>query len=228
MQNSKKYQFNPIKNTQVGKTFLNFYQHLFPLYETILADALRNCESVLDVGCGWNSPLARIPKRFSSTGVDLFQPSLTISKKRKIHDRYVRLDVRQLATGFAPRSFDAVLASDVLEHLTKKEGEKLLASMEKIARKRVIVFTPNGFIPQEVYEDNVLQRHQSGWSACELESRGYVVRGFHGWKWLRGERSTLRIRPKKLGVLLSDLSQLFVWKKPDWAFSLFAVKIVKK
>lgn len=206
--------------------FLKIYQFFFILYETILARTLQECESVLDVGCGWNSPLARIPKTFSSSGVDLFQPSLTISKKREIHDRYVRLDVRQLATRFAPRSYDAVLASDVLEHLTKKEGKKLLESMETIARKRVIVFTPNGFISQEEYEDNPLQRHKAGWSVRELQSRGYRVHGFHGWKVLRGERSMLRIRPRKLGVLLSDLSQHFVWNNPSRAFSLFAVKDV--
>ena len=40
-------------------------------------------ESVLDVGCGSNSPLAKIKKNFYLVGVDVFEPSIKKSKKEK-------------------------------------------------------------------------------------------------------------------------------------------------
>ena len=40
--------------------------------------------------------------------------------------------------------------------------------MEKVARKKVIVFTPNGFVPQRPYDGNPFQEHLSGWSVDEI------------------------------------------------------------
>ena len=203
---------------------LRLYQHFFPIYEQELEKALSGCESVLDVGCGSNSPLARVPKTYISVGVDLHKPSIAISKKRKIHDSYVVLDIKMVGKQFPPKSFDAVLASDVLEHLTKKDGMQLLKSMERIARKRVIVFKPSGYLPQDVYENNPLQQHQSGWNAAELKKLGYVVTGMHGLKMLRGEHSAIKYKPRRLWVFLSDLSQRVVRHFPNAAFALLAVK----
>lgn len=57
-------------------------------YYLILEKFLLGCESVLDVGCGENSPLGMVKKTFKSEGVDIFDPSIKKSQKRKIHDVY--------------------------------------------------------------------------------------------------------------------------------------------
>src|SRR4051812_38661444 len=132
-------------------------------YEEHLEAALGDAESVLDVGCGANSPLGRFARRPPvAVGVDLHEPSLERSRAAGFHDEYRRLDVLRIADEFEPDSFDAVVAFDLLEHLSAEEGRGLIAAMEKIARRRIVLLTPNGFVPQDVYDDNPLQAHRSG------------------------------------------------------------------
>src|SRR5689334_17058910 len=130
-------------------------------YEDELEDAVEGCQSLLDVGCGSDSPIQRFSSRVDAVGVDAFDASLEKSAARKIHKRYVKADVRDLDRHFAPGSFDCVVASDVIEHLEKEEGLRFLESLERIARKRVLIFTPNGFLPQGEWESNPWQVHKS-------------------------------------------------------------------
>ena len=69
-------------------------------------------------------------------------------------------------------SVDSVFLIDVIEHLTKEEGEVLLRRTEKIARKQIVIFTPLGFVAQHTLEGGKdawglngaeWQEHKSGW-----------------------------------------------------------------
>jgi SAM-dependent methyltransferase len=193
-------------------------------YEEELEEAVGDCRSLLDVGCGSDSPIQTFSGKLDAVGVDLFDASLAKSADRKIHNRYVQADVRALADHFAERSFDCVLASEVIEHLTKEEGERFLGTLERIARRRVIVFTPNGFLPQGQWESNPWQVHKSGWSVEDMRQRGYRVIGLRGWKPLRGECATIRFRPKFLWLFLSSLTQRWVRNRPEKAFQILCIK----
>ena len=94
--------------------------------------------------------------------------------------------VRTIAQLFADKRFDGCVALDVIEHLPKPDGLDLLQQMEALARKRVIFFTPNGFMPQRSRNGD-LQEHLSGWSVDDFEGLGYTVVGMCGPKTLRGE-----------------------------------------
>lgn len=182
----------------------------------------RGCKSILDVGCGDNSPIGylKLNKKFT-VGLDGYPPAIAESKKRRLHDSYQICDIRDLD---ASKLFDAVIALDVIEHLNKKEGHKFLENLESIAQKRVIINTPNGFIPQH-NKDNNLQTHKSGWNIKDFTKRGYRVYGMYGWKLLRGEEAGLKYWPKSFWMLISVATHyLFTRKHPDYAFSLFAVK----
>lgn len=116
-------------------------------YDRLLAQELaQGCASLLDVGCGSNSPVRRltaaIPQR---TGVDAFGPALEASLAAGIHTDGRQVDVLDIGRHFGDRSYDCVLASDVIEHLDKEDGLKLLAAMERIARHKVVVFSPTAF-----------------------------------------------------------------------------------
>jgi len=63
----------------------------------------------------------------------LFKPYLLRSKEARVHHDYILADITKLE--FRPKSFDTVLALDVLEHLTKGDGLNLIKNMEKIACK---------------------------------------------------------------------------------------------
>lgn len=188
---------------------------------------LSGMTSVLDVGCGARSPLSKIPKTFRSVGVDIFKESIEKSKKLGIHDDYIIGDVTRLEDKIGKKSFDAVIALDLIEHLSKKQGEKLLMTLERIAQKKVIVMTPNGFYRQEPYEKNPYQVHKSGWTTQDFESRGYRVLGIRGLKSLRGEYATIRWKPWFVWGVISALSQYILVWFPRFSYQLFAVKNVQ-
>lgn len=197
-------------------------------YYKTLEQALSNIESVLDVGCGGNSPLSRIKKKFYSVGVDIFRPSIKKSKRVKIHDEYKLGNILKINAFFKPKSFDAVIALDVIEHLEKKDGLKLLKDMESIAKKKVIVLTPYGFTKQNPYEDNPHQVHKSGWAISDFQKLGYKVYGMRGLRFIRGECATIKYKPWFFWGTISMLSQFFVYFFPKLAYQLFAVKEIKK
>lgn len=197
------------------------YRKLFPQFRDCLKKELKEDESVLDLGCGRNSSLRCCSVSYS-VGVELFEPYLEESKKMEIHNEYILADIRKVE--FKPKSFDSILALDVLEHLTKKEGLNLIKKMENIARKRIIIFTPNGYLCQDEYDGNEVQVHKSGWTVGEFKKLGYEVKGINGWKPLRKEKAEFRFRPIIINSLFSDLTQTMTYYYPRFAFRLLAVK----
>lgn len=180
--------------------------------------------TLLDIGCGSNSPAKIFSGKMHMVGIDDYTPSITKSKKLSIHDEYFIMPFSDLKT-FGNSSFDCVAALDVIEHLKKEEGLTLLDDIERIAKKRAILSTPNGFLRQSMYDNNPLQIHKSGWTSKELRKRGYRIVGFNGLKILRGEKASIKFKPKLLWLCVSIFSQVFVRNFPDGAFQILAVKV---
>jgi SAM-dependent methyltransferase len=196
-------------------------------YERCLERALEGCDSVLDVGCGTDSPIGRLQRKPArAVGVDGHAPAIEASRRAGIHAEYHCMPVLDVGTRFAPHSFDAVLASDLIEHLEKPDGERLLDLMESLARRRVIVFTPNGFLPQGEVDGNPYQVHRSGWTVGEMRARGYRVFGINGWRPLRGELAAIRWKPRWFWERLSLLSQDWTTEDPTHAFQILCIKEV--
>lgn len=193
-------------------------------YYKALEEELKGMDSVLDVGCGDKSPIAKLKKNFHSFGIDVFGPSIQKSKKVQIHDDYKIGDILKIDRFFKPRSFDAVIALDVIEHFSKKDGLKLITLMEKIAKKKVIIFTPFGFTKQHPNDGNPFQKHRSGWHIGEFKKMGYKVYGMRGLRFIRGEYATIKYKPWFLWGALSTVSQFFVYNYPRFAYQLLAVK----
>jgi SAM-dependent methyltransferase len=192
------------------------------VYILALRRLLKGCRTLLDIGCGTASPARFIPAE--KTGFDGYKPSLDIARKADTHEHFILGDVRDLSRHAASKAFDAVTALDLIEHLPKEDGLKLLDDMERIAGKRVVVFTPNGFMPQGRKEDGDLQEHVSGWNTGDFEARGYRVYGMHGLKSLR-DGVTLKYRPRALWAVVSLITQLFYClHHPETSGSLLAVK----
>jgi ubiquinone/menaquinone biosynthesis C-methylase UbiE len=205
-----------------------FYLRFFPDVTIILKRELSRCDTVLDLGCGHDSLIQYFNIPFS-VGVELFDPSLQESKRKGIHSQYIKADIRKIE--FKPKSFDAVIATEVLEHLTKQEGEELLNKIGKWARRKVIVTTPNGYLWSSCldgYAKNPLQQHRSGWTVDELRRLGFRVFGSNGWKRLRGHKGAPKYRPTFFWARISDLTQKVTYYYPNLAFQLLAVKRVQK
>ena len=202
----------------------NIYKKIFPDYPMELGNVVGNVDTLLDVGCGDNSPVQFLAPDIYKVGVDIFEPSIEASKKKKIHSDYVKLNVLEIGDYFEESSFDCAVASDLIEHLEKKDGYELIKQMEKVSRKRIIIFTPNGFLKQGEYNQNPWQVHHSGWTPDEMEGMGFKVYGINGMKRLRGEFSKIRYRPRFLWRFISDLTQLFLKQRPGLAFQMLCVK----
>jgi len=181
---------------------------------------LDGCSSVLDLGCGTSSWL-RVCSIPYSVGVDAFEPSLKESKGKRLHTQYIMADVRSVE--FKAGSFDAVIAFEVIEHLTKEEGHKLLIDMERWARNKVIISTPNGYVPLNPL-DNPFQRHMSGWNIAELRQLGFKVKGACGWRVLWNNEGRIRFRPEIVWQTITSLTSIVLYNFPQLSFDLFCVK----
>lgn len=141
---------------------------------------LGRSKTILDIGCGDGSLMRKInyDKKYLVTGVELHKPSLKRAKLTGVYKQIICSDVRKIA--FKAKSFDVVFASQVIEHLSKKDALSLIQKMERIARTKVIIATPNGFVkydPFEGHDGNSLQEHKSGWEVKEMEMKGYKIYG---------------------------------------------------
>ena len=197
------------------------YLRLLPNILSLMKRELSECRSALDLGCGYYSALRVCDIPFS-VGVDLYEPPLLESRRAGTHTQYLLGDIMRIA--FKPRSFDAVIATEVLEHLPLDQGVTLLGRMEEWAARKVVVTTPNGYFKQDPYDDNPLQEHRSGWDVNDLRELGFQVHGISGWKALRGYQGHVKYRPAFLWERVSDLTQPLVYRFPKLAFQLIAVK----
>ncbi len=205
-------------------------RRIFRLRPYILQREMRDCSTLLDLGCGPTSVIKFLQIPWS-VGVELHVPYIRETVKERIHNEYVLADVR--AVQFREKCFDCVLASDVIEHLSKEEGYELIRKMKSIARKKIIVTTTNGFIRSEAIDGNPFQIHRSGWNVSELKGLGFKVWGLTGLKHIR-ERSklpshgdvleTVRFRPRPLWLLIAEATEILTWYMPEMSFELFCVK----
>lgn len=207
------------------------YRKFLPnTYLEELGKELKDCKNVLDLGCGFKSPIMNFPKTFYAVGIDIYEPYIETSKKSGIHDKYYNMDILKAGENFKPESFDCVLALGVIEHLSKKNGFKLMDIMEKLAKKKVIIFTPSGLLSSKKHNIQIGHDHKSGWTAKEFKELGYLVYGVNGWKYLKydyadpDDNTQIRFKPKVFWKIVSDISQLILKNRPDSTYEILCIK----
>jgi SAM-dependent methyltransferase len=187
-------------------------------------------KTLLDVGCGKGEPMRFINRKgkYFALGFDAFEPYLRADLQAQIHSAYVQGDVRLLP--FADRSFESVICLEVLEHLEKEDGEKLLRELERVASKRVILSTPVGKYKQGVFDGNPHQEHKYIWNPVQMKVKGYKVKGI-GWHNLGGEAGVESSRSMPVQVLVNILWVLtspFTHYLPNMAGDMVCIKQLKE
>ncbi len=199
-------------------TFFNL--RLLKPVEYLVLRELMDCDSVLDLGCGRHSMAAAVSRSTRTVGVEFFKPHFDEAVRSGRHTEYLNADITKV--DFPDRSFDAVVLLDVLEHLPKEEGTRLLEKMQRWARRKVVVFTPNGFLEQDEFDENPLMAHQSGWETREMKALGFRVCGVRAFKSMKkGEDHDHHDS-------LADVTQIVTYHWPEQAFQIFCVKDLKR
>lgn len=207
---------------------------IIPTLDTELARNLSGCSTVLDLGCGPNSPISRINNLSRTIGVEPFEPYFDVAIRNNTHSELLMCTIAEL--DFADGSFDAVILIDVIEHMDHVDGLLTLEKAERWARKKVIVNSPNGFVPQKSLDGNPLQEHKSGWSFNQMRQLGYRSVGLSGPKILRHEvesntmsndlLTSIRFRPRLFWFIVAAILQPLTYRIPRIAFSLMSVKLL--
>lgn len=131
-----------------------------------------NGKVVIDCGCGkgvWGY-LMRSEKEGDTAFIfafDMHKPYLEFCKKYRVYDDLILADAKHMP--FMDRSFDVVLAPELIEHLSKEGGERFLSEVDRICKDVAIITTPNGLWPTEA--------HRSSWGFKNFKVRGYKLRG---------------------------------------------------
>jgi len=205
--------------------YYKVYSNIVPNYLFLLKREIKDCRTVIDLGCGTSSPAKYIrSKKQYWVGVDGFGPYIEKCKELKIHNTYIKSDIFKLK--LPPKSFECAIALDVIEHLEKKEGEQFLKQMEALASIKIIIFTPNGYVPQKTIDENILQKHKSGYSYFEMRKMGFRVFGVNGLQRLRGEQAAYNYSPRWLWFFISELTQFYTYFFPKKAYQILCVKTV--
>ena len=153
-----------------------------PFLDVLLHFVPSSARTILDVGCGKGivGALLRIYREPERTvGLDAFEPYLEFCRKSGSYDELIKHDLMEKSLPFDSDEFDMATALEVIEHLPKAEGIRMLEELERVSR-RVVVSTPNRFFEQETYDDNRFQKHLSRWKVSDFVRRGYSVYGVGG------------------------------------------------
>lgn len=189
-------------------------------------------KTVLDLGCGNGGLMKQIYSRdWKITGIDIYEKSLKEADKLGIYEKLINGDLVKVCKGLVRgrKKFDLVFCSQVIEHVSKEDGNKLLDLAEKLARKRIYFGTPCGFMEQpEVFiNGNPNQHHKSGWSLGEFKKKGYKVFGigfYPVWSekgFARGKNIITLYTSMMISYLLSPISFIV----PSLASGIMALKI---
>jgi ubiquinone/menaquinone biosynthesis C-methylase UbiE len=153
---------------------------------------------VLDIGCGrgrWGYLIKEKNSNAKITGIEIYKPYVEFASKLNVYDKVINKNFTNLSM-FNYKSFDTVIAIEVIEHVKKDEGKKLLEELERIAKSKIIITTPLGFYELDFKLKN--ECHKSGWYKTEFESLGYKVNQYNFiWKGTILDKNN---KPKKIDV----------------------------
>lgn len=204
-------------------------------YMKLLRDFVGEAKTILDLGCedGRLLTLLSDGKDWKVTGVDIFQKNVNRTAKRKIYVKAIKGDILEISKKLIreKKKFDVVFCSQVIEHIDRKKGEEFLGLVDKLAKEKIIIGTPRGFMeqPHAFLGDNPHQVHKSGWSEDDFRRRGYKVYGI-GFGPVWSEEGLGRTYSKPLALLASIISYAFspiVYYFPFLAAGILCTKEIK-
>lgn len=144
-------------------------------------DLLRKigAKNILDLGVGYGRFAPMIKTQIANShvfGIEIYEPYFDKIPKN-CYNRLYNDDIRTFDYEkmlFSNVDIHAVMMIDVLEHLERPEGIKLLQKLEKLS-PFMIVSVPIVDCPQGEFLGNIHETHRAQWKIKELEDLGYKL-----------------------------------------------------
>jgi 2-polyprenyl-3-methyl-5-hydroxy-6-metoxy-1,4-benzoquinol methylase len=193
-----------------------FFYHPFISYFTPLVLT----GNVVDLGCGKgiNGFLIRASRYLHDAkviGLEINEDYINFCKQHNIYNEIIKKKLPILP--FKNKTIELIICTEVIEHLTRKDGTKLLDEIDRTCNGRAIVSTPNIFF--ETMPGDSDDRHLSLWTVEDFKSRGYKVYGLGVKMPLLWGDKFLKIK-QALYYFFTPISYLF----PYISGSLIAIK----
>jgi len=147
----------------------------------------RDTKTILDAGCGYgrwgcliqcNSFEAGLTTKYPQIdGFDAFLPNVKLCSQCN----YYRKVWHQVMPSPLQDTWDTVLAIEIIEHIEQDKVEKVMNILEKAAKKRIIISTPNwpdfrnGL--DQIGGYNEFEAHKSHLPRTYFLKRGYKIIG---------------------------------------------------
>ena len=142
----------------------------------------KNPMSVLDIGIGFGK-YGFLAREYTDVRLGRYFNWQTKIDGIEIYEKYIKQLQREIydhifigdAVKILPTldNYDMMICSDMLEHLSERDGEILLDTMKKKS-KFAMIATPINVLHQDAIYDNENERHISSWSRQKLERWGKV------------------------------------------------------
>lgn len=140
--------------------------------------ATENGESLLSLCCGIGLELEGLSTQ-DVTAVDIAPQYLESLRFKTVCEDALSYTKRQ-----PDKSMDVISIIDGIEHMDKKTGLELIKQMKRVAKKKILLFTPqgkekDGYLKNEPHNAwgiegaDEHQTHKSGWTQTELEDLGF-------------------------------------------------------
>lgn len=147
-------------------------------------DAVKSGESLLSLCCGIGLELSGLNTN-DVTAVDIAPQYLEHVKERCPQAKTVQSDALTYLKDQPDGSVDVISIIDGIEHMDKKSGQLLLQEMKRVAKQKILLFTPqghtdDGYLKNEPHNAwgiegaDHFQQHQSGWTLEELQAEGFT------------------------------------------------------
>lgn len=154
----------------------------FTNYRIFLNLIQKDIFNLLALGCGEIRTEDKIGAK-NILGVEWADSRLAVAKEKITVIKY---DIRDITSIIPDKSFDIVTMFDVLEHINKRDGLKLLKELEKKVKNQIVIFAP---VQPEIINVDLVSRmqherkkknlsmghHLSTWIPEEFEKLGFQI-----------------------------------------------------
>ena len=142
-------------------------------------------KKLLSLCCGIGLELQYLQTR-DITAVDIAPQYLDKLKADFPHIKTVNSDALEFAKDSKDNEYDVISIIDGIEHMDKEAGIELIKEMKRVAKEKILLFTPqgrgeDGYLKNEPHDAwgiagaDEHQKHKSGWTEDELKSYGFTT-----------------------------------------------------